>query len=373
MPRPLGFFVHHQGRGHANRTRAIIQRLDDRPVHVLTADPALFDGLGDRIVMHALPEMIGASQASDALRGYDTPSVMHCVPLGAPAMREHMGLIARHLLEDDPGLFVVDVSSEIALLARIHSVPAVSIRMHGNRSDIGHLGAYEASAAMLAPFSEAIEQADYPDWARARTHYTGGLCTTTDPVPSREEARAALAAEHGLDPFLDPSRELIVVLTGGGGSGTPWAPLTVGARAAPGADWVALGPVHREGHETEFPNLRHLGWVDGVTRWLAAADIVIASAGDNTVHEIARVGRPFLVVPEWRYFDEQWRKAQELERVGAAAMLPVWPGNLADWRAALDRARRVDLDAQRALFDAGAAESAATFLMGLCDRLWPQG
>ena len=363
MARPIGFFVHHQGRGHANRTKAIIERLDGRPVHVLTADPALFDGFDRPVTMHALPNMIGAPQASAALEAYDTPSVLHCVPMGTPAMREHMGLIARHLMEDDPGLFVVDVSSEIALLARIHAVPAVLIRMHGNRSDVGHLGAYEASAAMLAPFSEAIEQADYPEWARARTHYAGGLCTTTDPVPSREEARHALG--------LDPERELVVVLTGGGGSGTPWAPLTVGARAAPEADWVALGPIHREGHETEFSNLRHLGWVDGVTLWLAAADIVIASAGDNTVHEIARVGRPFLVVPEWRYFDEQWRKAQELDRVGAAAMLPVWPGNLADWRHALKRAKAVDLDAQRELFDAAAAESAAQFLMETSDRLWP--
>ena len=363
MARPIGFFVHHQGRGHANRTRAILAHLDDRPVHVLTADPTLFDGLDRPITMHRLPNMIGAPQASEALERFDTPSVMHCVPMGTPAMREHMGLIARHFLEDDPGLFVVDVSAEIALLARIHAVPAVSIRMHGNRSDIGHLGAYEASAAMLAPFSETIEQADYPDWARRATHYTGGLCTTTDPVPSKAEAREALS--------LDPHRQLIVIITGGGGSGTPWAPLTVGARAEPDAQWVALGPVHREGHETEFANLRHLGWVDGVTRWLAAADIVIASAGDNTVHEIARVGRPFLVVPEWRYFDEQWRKAQELERVGAAAMLPVWPGDLDGWRAALERARAVDLDAQRGLFDAGAAGSAARFLMETCDRLWP--
>ena len=365
MLRPIGFFVHHQGRGHANRTKAIVERMDDRPVHVLTADPTLFDGFDRPLVIHPLPNMIGAPQASAALEAFDTPSVLHCVPMGTPAMREHMGLIAKHFLEDDPGLFVVDVSSEIALLARIHSVPAVSIRMHGNRSDIGHLGAYEASAAMLAPFSEAIEQADYPDWARARTHYTGGLCTTTDPVPTREAARAALD--------LDPGQELIVVLTGGGGSGTPWAPLTVGARAAPDARWVALGPVHREGHETEFANLTHEGWVDGITAWLAAADIVIASAGDNTVHEIARVGRPFLVVPEWRYFDEQWRKAQELDRIGAAAMLPVWPGNLADWRAALDRARGIDLDSQRALFSEDAAASAARFLMETCDRLWPNG
>ena len=361
MARPISFFVHHQGRGHANRCQAIIAKFDDRPVHVLTADPSQFDGF-DRVQVHALPNMIGAPQATTALEAYGTPSVMHCVPMGCDAMRRHMGLIAQHLMDVDPGLFVIDVSAEIALLARIQSVPAVKVRMHGNRSDIGHTGAYDACAGMLAPFDEAIEQEDYPEWARAKTHYTGGLCTTTAPVSSREDARAALG--------LDADRELIVVLTGGGGSGTPWAPLTVGARALPDADWVALGPIHREGHETEFPNLRSLGWVDGVTEWLAAADVVIASAGDNTVHEIARIGRPFLCVPEWRYFDEQLRKAEELARVGAAAMLPGWPGNLEDWRSAILAARSVDLDAQRSLFNPGAAADAARWLMGLTDHLW---
>ena len=362
LPRPISFFVHHQGRGHARRCQAIIEAMDDRPIHVLTADPGLFDGFSRDIVMHALPNMIGAPQATRALEAHPTPSVLHCVPLGIDQMRRHMGLISTHLLEDDPGLFVSDVSAEIALLCRIHSVPAVKVRMHGNRGDIGHLGAYEACVGMLAPFAEVLEQDDYPEWARRKTHYTGGLCTTTAPVPSREDARAQLR--------IDAQKTLIVTLTGGGGSGTPWAPLTVGARAAPDAEWVVLGPVHREGHETDFANLRNEGWVDNVTTWLAAADIVIASAGDNTVHEIARVGRPFLCIPEWRYFDEQWRKADALVRANAAAMLPAWPGDLPGWRDALERARSIDLDAQRALFDAGAARDAADWLMATCDELW---
>ncbi len=90
----------------------------------------------------------------------------------------------------------------------------------------------------------------------------------------------------------DPT--VILVLTGGGGSGTPFAPLTMGARAVPDALWLVAGPLHRRGHETDFANLRELGWVSNVTDHIAAADIVIASAGDNTVHEIARVGAKFV-------------------------------------------------------------------------------
>jgi UDP-N-acetylglucosamine--N-acetylmuramyl-(pentapeptide) pyrophosphoryl-undecaprenol N-acetylglucosamine transferase len=282
MKKPIAFFVHHQGRGHANRTMAVAAAFaQDRPVSVLTAGPQLFDGFSRDIEIVPLPNMIGAEVPTPRLYAEPTPQVMHCVPLGLTAMRRTMRRILDHLDERDVGLFVVDVSAEIALLARIASVPAVQIRMHGDRTDIGHVGAYEACVGMLAPFDARMEQDDYPAALRAKTFYSGGLCTSVDRVPDRAEARDKLG--------LDPDREIVVAVTGGGGSGTPYAPLTVAARAAPEALWLTLGPTHREGHETDFANLRELGWVPSVTDYLAAADIVVASAGDNTIHEVAGV------------------------------------------------------------------------------------
>ncbi|KTR05994.1 glycosyl transferase [Aureimonas ureilytica] len=363
MKKPISFFVHHQGRGHANRTMALVSEFaKDRPVSVLTAGPHLFDGFGRDIEIVPLPNMIGAGVPTPRLYAEPTPSVMHCVPLGVSEMRRTMRTILDHLDDRDTGLFVVDVSCEIGLLARAASVPSIQIRMHGDRGDIGHVGAYEAAVGMLAPFDERMEQDDYPARLRAKTFYSGGLCTTLDAVPGKAEARAKLG--------LDPTHEIVVVLTGGGGSGTPYAPLTVAARAAPDALWLVLGPTHREGHETDFSNCQELGWVRGVTDYLAAADIVIASAGDNTVHEIARVGRPLVVMPEWRYFGEQTRKAEALVRLGAAVSAPAWPGDLIGWQALLERARGLETQAIASLYDAEAARKAAGWLEGLCDELW---
>ncbi|MEE7505745.1 glycosyltransferase [Methylobacterium sp. C33D] len=366
MKKPIAFFVHHQGRGHANRTMALAAEFArDRPVSVLTADPRLFDGFHRDIEIVALPNMIGATVPTARLYAEPTPRVMHCVPLGLDAMRRTMRAILDHLDARAVGLFVVDVSAEIALLARIASVPAVQIRMHGDRSDIGHVGAYEACVGMLAPFDARLEQDDYPAYLRAKTFYSGGLCTSVDRVPERAEARARLG--------LDPAREIIVAVTGGGGSGTPYAPLTVAARAEPDALWLTLGPTHREGHETDFSNLRELGWVASVTDHLAAADLVIASAGDNTVHEVARVGGRLIVMPEWRYFAEQTRKAEALVRLGAAVQAPVWPGDLQGWRDLLTRARALDGTALRGLYAPDAAARAAGWLEGLTDALWDLG
>ncbi|MGU3537968.1 glycosyltransferase [Methylobacterium sp. A54F] len=363
MKKPIVFFVHHQGRGHANRTMAVAAEFArDRPVSVLTAGPHLFEGFSRDIEIVALPNMIGAAVPTPRLYAEPTPSVMHCVPLGLSEMRRTMRCILDHLDERGIGLFVVDVSAEIALLSRIASVPAVQIRMHGDRSDVGHLGAYEACVGMLAPFDARLEQDDYPAALRAKTFYSGGLCTTLDRVPDRAEARARLG--------LDPAREIVVAVTGGGGSGTPYAPLTVAARAAPDALWLTLGPTHREGHETDFSNLRELGWVPGITDYLAAADIVIASAGDNTVHEVARVGGRLIVMPEWRYFAEQTRKAEALVRLGAAVQAPAWPGDLQGWRDLLTRARALDGGVLHGLWAPDAAARAADWLEALTDELW---
>ena len=361
MTQPFVFFVHHQGRGHARRCEAILRHAQ-RPAVVMCADPSLFTDLPADTEVVRLPNMIGAPSRTPALHDVPNPASLHCVPLGVDAQREHMAVVAEVLRTRDPALFFIDVSAELAILARILSVPAVKVRMHGDRTDPGHTAAYEACVGLLAPYDEAIEQDDYDPRFRAKTFYSGGLCTTTDPVPTKADARAALG--------LPAERELIVVLAGGGGGGTPYAPLTMGCRAVPDADWHVIGPVAREGHETDFGNLTLHGWVDDPLSWLAAADTVIASAGDNTVHEIARVNRPFLCVPEWRYFGEQHDKARALAKARAAHTLEVWPSSDAGWRAAIDGAGRIDLQAQAALFAEDAGARIADYLEDTAQRLW---
>lgn len=363
MARPICFFVHHQGRGHAARTRAVVAAMSEtRPVSVVTADPSLFDGFDRDIEIVELPNMIGARVPTAALHAHATPDTMHCVPLGVREMRSSMRRILDHLDTREIGLFVIDVSAELAQLARIASVPAVKIRMHGRREDPGHTAAYQACVGMLAPYDPRLEQAAYPSWARAKTFYTGGLCTHTAAVPDQHVARERLG--------LPADQEIVLAMTGGGGAGTPYAPLTVAARAIPDSLIVTVGPIHREGHETDFANLVNHGWVDNVTDYVAAADIVIASAGDNTVAEIARVGRPYICVPEWRYFDEQTAKAEHLAALGAALHVTTMPADNAEWRALFAKARELSVEQLAPLYEPTAAAKAANWLETLTDRLW---
>ena len=193
--RPIGFFVHHQGRGHAKRCEALIGEMEGRPVTIFTADRSLFVIDRPHVTFVDLPNMIGAAPATDALHRQPAPEGLHCVPLGVQETTETMGRIAEWARTERPALLVVDVSAEIAILARIMSVPCVSIRMHGDRVDPTHDLAHDSSVGLLAPFHPSLELEDWPDALRAKTFYTGGLCTTLQPVPDRQAARAIGAPE----------------------------------------------------------------------------------------------------------------------------------------------------------------------------------
>ena len=83
--------------------------------------------------------------------------------------------------------------------------------------------------------------------------------------------------------------------------------------------------------------------------------------------------RPWLAVPQWRYFDEQHRKAEALRAAGVVTVRPHLPSAAEAWRQALDEAlsgHRPDL--QRALIEDQPAERVAAWLEQLAAALWPK-
>lgn len=360
--RPVGYFVHHHGHGHAKRCLAIAQQLHPRPVTIFCAKPALFPNLPENADVVRIPNFHGKQARSRQLHDQPACQALDCAPVGVSAIRGTGGIIAAWFARQDPALFVVDVSAELALLARICSVPVVKIRMHGDRDDLAHQAAYSACTAMLAPYDESLEQADWPAHLRQRTFYTGGLIDTRSEVPTRARAREKLG--------LSPDQRIFVVVAGDGGVGIPIAPVTMAARAYPDALWLTVGKTVRYGHETDFSNLTDVGWVDNVSDYIAAADVVIATPGDTLTHEIARIGRPLICIPEWCYYNEQACKAEALAARNLAVYSPTWPASFAQWRRLVDQALECDLPGQRQIVDHNAARSAAESLEALIRQLW---
>ncbi|WP_298447471.1 glycosyltransferase [uncultured Marinobacter sp.] len=360
--RPVGYFVHHHGHGHARRCVAIAQQLNPRPVTIFCAKPEIFPNLPSNANVIQIPDFHGKQARSEQLHNQPACLALDCAPVGVSAIRQTGGIIAAWLGREDPALFVVDVSAELALLGRICSVPVVKIRMHGDRDDPAHQAAYSACTGILAPFDEILEQTDWPDNLRKRTFYTGGLIDTRDKVLSKTQARQQLG--------LPEQQQIFVVVAGNGGVGIPIAPVTLAARAYPDALWITVGKTVRYGHETDFSNLRDVGWVDNVNDYLAAADVVVATPGDTLTHEIARVGRPLICIPEWCYYNEQARKAQALAAQNLAVYSPTWPASFGHWRTLVDAVSQCDVSHQRQLVDNQVASRASEYLEQLIAELW---
>lgn len=364
MTAPFGYFVHHQGRGHAERCAAIAHALPmSRPMTVFCARDDIFPPMPDRIEIVCIPSLFeptgGESKTMDWVA---TPETLHCAPLGWPGIRQAMATLTAWFDTANPALMICDVSAEIAQLARICSVPHVKILQHGDRSDPGHRAAYDGAAGLLGPFHADLCQPDWDTEMRAKAFFAGGLGVDLR-MPERELARQRIGVAS--------DEELILVLSGGGGEGFSQAPLGVGARSRPSARWITIGKVQRDWHATEPANIEHRGWVDNSADYIAAADLIVASTGNTTCQQILAAGKPWLAIPEWRYFDEQHCKAAALSTAGVASVRTHLPSSAQGWTAALNEAvagHRPDL--QRAMIDDAPADRVALWLEALADRLW---
>ncbi|SFA95987.1 Glycosyltransferase family 28 C-terminal domain-containing protein [Poseidonocella pacifica] len=361
---PIGYFVHHQGRGHALRCAAVVNALPEhRPVTIFCARNDIFPAMRPGVEIRQIPSLF-EPQGDEApgMASAPVPDTLHCAPLGWPSIRNAMAEITSWFAEANPSLMIGDVSAELAQLSRICSVPHVSVLQHGTRSDPGHQAGYDCSVGLLAPFSERLAQPDWTPSMRKKTHFAAGLGASTK-LPKRQTAREMLGIREG--------ETLVLVLSGGGGTGFAQAPLGIGARAVPDTRWITIGTVQRDWHATEPGNIEHHGWVDTPDLYLAAADVIISSTGNNTCAQVLATARPWLAVPEWRYFDEQVEKARALQVAGAATMLGSLPSSAQAWRTVMrDTIRDHDPQLQRSLLDRSPAEATAGWLEGLIEDLW---
>ena len=339
--RRVAYVAGHHGRGHVARAAAVLAHVRSRATLFTSAEPP---GLPAHVEVVRLPPDDPRAEGDTGPAG-----PLHYAPVGHPGLRRRMARLAAWAAEG-PGVLVSDVSAEVAVLGRLLSLPVVAVRQHGGRWDDGHALAYRLAARLLAPFPASLDEPDAPAWVRDATDYAGGFSRFDGrPRPSETEPGT------------------VVVLGGAGaggpGSGAAWTAsgLAAAARATPGWRWTVLGAETPPGAPA---TLEGRGWVADPFPVMARAEVVVAHAGHNAVMEAAAAGRPLVVVPAARPFDEQVRKAQALACVGAALACPRWPAPDA-WPGVLERAQALDPAPLRALADGrGAARAAA-----LLDRL----
>ena len=263
----------------------------------------------------------------------DANGALHWAPLHNKGLRDRMAMIAEWVSVHQPTVMVVDVSVEVTLLVRLLGVPVVVVAMPGERTDAPHELAYRVAEHILAAWPESLYE---PSWLAphsAKTTYVGGI--------SRFDGRPR--------PSSPPDRRpAVLVLNGSGGADLDVDTVNRCATAHPEFRWSTLGVAGGP-------------WVEDPWPQLCTADVVVSSAGQSSVADIAAAGRPAIIIAAERPFTEQRAMAHALERAGLAVVRPQWP-DLADWPRLIDDARALGSDVWERWRTADAAARAAALI-----------
>ncbi|WP_030712538.1 glycosyltransferase [Streptomyces sp. NRRL F-2580] len=328
----IGYYVHHQGRGHLHRALAIAAHIRG-PVTVLSS---LL-----RPTSWTRPWIVLPADSVDAPTDPTAGGRLHWVPLHHAGHRERMGIIAEWIRREEPRLFVSDVSVEAATLARLMGTPVVVAAMRGDRRDQAHRLAYDLADALLAPWPQSCPEPGWPPHWQAKTLHTGSI--------SRYDGRPRPAPGSR----CDASGREVVVMLGGGGTDLSSAQLREAARATPGWTWTLLGGPGAD-------------WIEDPWPVLCRADVVVTHAGQNAIAECAAARVPTIVIPQDRPHGEQHATGRALRRAELATVRDAWP-EPHEWPGLLtEAAARQDRWELWSLGDG--AQQAACLLTGLALR-----
>lgn len=331
----IGYYVHHHGLGHASRARAICAHAHGGVTVLSSLGPEAFEPLhgAERPRYVGLPLDMGDTNGLAA-----TPPELHFAPLGSRGLAARMARIASWIEAASPSLLVVDVSVEVAALARLCGVSVVYVRQYGKRTDAAHELAYGWADHLLAPFEAELDPGGVSRGVRERTRHSGTVTRfdhleRPDPEVGRRDRRVLVMGE----PLTALASQIAL-------SSPDWR-VTVAAGRLP-----ADAPANLERVDPGAITLALLG----------SCRVVIGAGGANLVGECAFARAGLVCIPQPRPFEEQLVRGELLERRRAAVVLDSAPPP-SRWPELLERAamRAPELASWA---DGTGAERAAAFL-----------
>lgn len=310
----IGFYIHHHGAGHIMRAITI--------ANALPGLSCIFMGSNLKPYQHLIPAEITCvhlpadlAQTHETILPDDHLSFVHYAPLGLRGQRERTALMTAVFTSHNPLLLIVDVSVEVALLARLCGIPTVLIKQHGDRNDLPHLQAYESATLIIAPFSASLAAPNQAAWVDQKTVYVGGF--------SKYSMR-----QRNQEKELD---QQVAILTGEGGTSLNQAWIEELATSCSSYTFHVIGQIATLPSSAPH-NLQWHGKLADPATVLSYCAIVIGNAGHNTVMEMATLNKRFICIPEERPFNEQQQKAQLLARNGHARVIPCHDLHQINWK-----------------------------------------
>lgn len=321
--KPIGIYIDHLGDGNKSRAIAIARQAPDHFTLIGSGLTGKSAALSVLELPDDQPQAAQHGAANDNLAG----------------TRRRTRMISNWIEAAEPALLLVDVSLQVAALARLTATPTAYMRLSGKRDDQPHLEAFHAAEAVLCPYHCVLEAETTPQWLRDRSHYFPGL--TPDIAPNRSADKRLLVVRDRQ--FNSLSTDKLLSL----------------ARTLP--DWRidVIG-----GHQSEAAqaaNLYFHGWIDHPAHFVAESTIVMGTAGDGLIAAVSSAGKPFICLPQADPFGGQFEKAVRLEALNAATVCRRWPQN---WKKTIAETLKRG-EAMAALHDNAGAARAAELLLDI--------
>ena len=182
----IGYYAHHHGAGHVTRALAIARHLP--------GSMTLFGSNLPDERPHANVDYCPLPVDVDEHTVVESFTALHYAPLAVAGLRERMGALVDWFREAWPCLLVVDVSVEVALLARLCGVPTIYVRQHGERfrcRSFARLRLRDAFAGALSDEFRRTRLCPKAGWQK--TDYTGLISRyeRTDGASPRSKTNAS--------------------------------------------------------------------------------------------------------------------------------------------------------------------------------------
>jgi len=289
----IGYYAHSHGSGHCNFASSFAHELGDK-LTIFTAREENFD---TNFKVVKLPDDYkDGTEFTD--KAFKLPKALHYAPVNLRKVTRRNQIILQTILDRKIKLLIVDVSVEVAMLARVSSIPYIYRRQPGNRNDFAHLNAYEGAAFLIAYYPQELENDATPDWVVDKTIYLGFI--------SKHLVRGD-SNKYEIDLPTNHKKNLFHILGFGGTEQIEFEDLRAEYNI------LVIGPRNSK-RDTVFD--QHYGVVPSTRPYIELADIVFAACGANATSEILSLGKRFIAIPEIRPFDEQRYTAKSLEKLG---------------------------------------------------------
>lgn len=279
----IAYYAHQHGFGHSNSAQEFC-KLYNKKALVITSSSFIFDESTEVIeICNEDSNNVEYQKTTGNLPGY-----AHYLPKSENKILYRNYQILETCLSDDIKFALIDVSVETAIQFRIAGIPYAYHKMLGNREDLPHQLAFEASEFLFAYYPKEIESATKTHFVD-KTYYLGFI--------SRFRFRYA----RNLRDTDKGSNLKILILTGNGGTKLTSPILKAICQQIYRFKYTLIG-----GDNTiKLANVKHMEFTNDLESLISNHDIVISSCGINLTAEILSIKNKFIAVQEDRPYNEQ--------------------------------------------------------------------